>query len=93
MTLISYLICCRHCCGSCNGDHDWYGYSNHACYMEDKHMVDFSVLCGVYFHRGPLYVSCDVQIHSGWLSSLNFVSCSNDNNGDVALRTQTKVYD
>ncbi|GFY88073.1 high affinity K+ transporter 5 [Actinidia rufa] len=30
--------CIWHCCGSCNGDHDWYGYSNHAYYMEDKHM-------------------------------------------------------
>ena len=69
-----------------------YGYSYNASYMEDKHMVDCSLLCGIWFYRDFVPIICPIKIHTRWLPSAGLCFSPNDNYGDLALHTQEKIH-
>jgi KUP system potassium uptake protein len=84
--------CLWNCC--CCGDdhHNMYACSYYASNMENKHFVDHFIFHNFWMHRSDVFLVGVVQICTRWIPSIGIIICAHVNNGDVALRPQTKVH-
>jgi hypothetical protein len=79
-------LSCRDCCCCCDGDNYMFTNIDHAGHMEDKHMVDCSLLSGAFHCRRSIFFICAIQIRTRWFPTLGLCTSPNIDNGNMTLR-------